>query len=244
MVAVACFWAASVSFTWAVALATVVFTPFHCDWYLRRARSASAVASITAASFAFICACHFCASSSGPAPFCASPWESCCWYLAYSSSLLDLVLCGLRICRGSLELRLQLPDLVFIRTTVELEQRLSLLHRNIRFHQHSCHQGRLRQARNKLNRVLHHFYIRRIGGNEAQADHKDEEDMKGDKERDDSPGHVELQPLVPEEHQVDENNEYERDEESDGHDVGPRSATRPPLRTSVPLPASLAAPPL
>ena len=114
----------------------------------------------------------------------------------------------------------QLPDLIFVRTAVELEKRLALLHRSIRLNQHGRNQGRLRQARNKLNRVLNNFQIRRVRGDEAQADDKGEEQMDGKKKNKNSPGLGELEPLELKEHQPDNECEDERDQEREHHKAG------------------------
>src|SRR5271170_1525344 len=58
--------------------------------------------------------------------------------------------------------------------------------------------------------------------------------MQGDDEADDSPPHVELEPIELEEDQVDKAEEYEQRKESDSHSEGPTSAIRLPLWTSAP----------
>ena len=89
--------------------------------------------------------------------------------------------------RCGLQLRLQLPNLEFIGTTVELEKRLALLDWHIRFNEYGGHKSRFRKARNKLNCVLNDLQIRRVRGHEAEADDKMRNKWSSEERRDEFP---------------------------------------------------------
>ena len=173
------------------------------------------------------CAAHFCASSSGPAPAFASSVESFSWYFEYSRSaaifaIFCALIAGVRLQHQHIllrlgELRLELPHLVFVGTPVELEERLPLLHGNIRLHQHVGDERGLRQPRNELDRVLDDARLGRRRRDVAQAEQKDDPEMQHEEGREEPPGDGEFQPPELEEHQPDDEAVGEQQDESEQH---------------------------
>jgi hypothetical protein len=60
--------------------------------------------------------------------------------------------------------------------------------------------------------MLNDLHIRRVGGNEAQTDNEDQEDVNREEGAQNPPRRIELEPLEPEEDQVNKTDEHETDE--------------------------------
>jgi len=121
------------------------------------------------------------------------------------------VRCAAAILLGLGELRLDLLDLVFIRTAVELEYWLILLYRHVVFDQHGGDQGRLGQARNELDSALHDGRVGGVWGHESQADKKYQEQVDHKNGREESPSGVQPQQLEFEEDKPEDDAEDDED---------------------------------
>jgi hypothetical protein len=144
--------------------------------------------------------------------------------------LIDLLRIDLRIglqhqhvLPGLGQLGLQLPDLVFVRPAVELEQRLPLLDRHVGLHQDRGDQRRLRQTGNQLHRVLHDPRLGRQRRHEAQADQEDDQQVHADEDADHRLGNAELGQLELEEDQPHQEAVAEQHQETEDHGL-PSSA--------------------
>jgi hypothetical protein len=82
---------------------------------------------------------------------------------------------------GRCELGFELLDLVLVGPPVELEQGLALLHRNTLFNQHGGDEGRVGQARNKLDGALNDCGVGGVGRDEPQADKEHQEEVEHEK---------------------------------------------------------------
>ena len=118
-------------------------------------------------------------------------------------------------CAG--ELGFELFHLVFAGPAVELDQRLALLHRNIRLNEDSRHQRRFSQARDQLDGVLDDFGVVGGGRHEAQSNQEDQEDMHHEEGADQRPGDAEFEPPELEKDQPEEDQETEQHSESEYH---------------------------
>ena len=119
------------------------------------------------------------------------------------------------LCLG--ERSLELVDLVLIGTPVELEQRLPLLHRYVRLHQHGGDQRRLGQAWNELDRVLDDPRLGRERRDEAQADQEDQHQMHHEERGEEAPADGEVEPSELEEDEPDDESVGEQQNETQEH---------------------------
>jgi hypothetical protein len=101
------------------------------------------------------------------------------------------------------EFRFELLNPRFVDRSVELKQRLPLLHMRAFLHPYGGHQRRLRQPANELDGVLNHLRVGGRGRGEAQADQEDQENVDGEYGGDDAPSGCEPNPPEPEKDQPD-----------------------------------------
>ena len=115
------------------------------------------------------------------------------------------------------QLRADLRDLVFVGAAVELEQRLALFHRHVFLDQHRRHEGRLGQARNQLDGVLHHRGVRQVGRHEPQAEDEHQQQVDHEKPEYQAPTRSEPHQLELEENKPEYRRSHDDGEQCGGH---------------------------